>query len=72
LGGIILSEALGDRIVNAALSIAGIGIKKVELIASPLIGYILCPLSLMVLILLATWTVMRTIKKYNIISFINE
>jgi len=72
LMGIILTNVLGEKIVNAALSFAGIGIKKVELIANPLIEYIICPLFLMALILLVTWIVVRTIKKYNIISIINE
>lgn len=72
LAGIILTNVLGEKIVNAGLSIAGIGIKKVELIVSPVIEYIMCPLFLLVLILFVTWIVMRTIKKYNIISIINE
>lgn len=72
LAGIILTDVLGEKIVNVALSIAGIGVKKVELIANPVIEYIICPLLLMVLILFVTWIVVRTIKKYNIISIINE
>lgn len=72
LAGIILTDVLGEKIVNAMLSIAGIGVKKVELIANPVIEYIMCPLLLMVLILFVTWIVVKTIKKYNIISIINE
>jgi putative ABC transport system permease protein len=72
LAGIILTDVLGEKIVNAALSIAGLGVKKVELIANPAVEYIVCPLFLLVLILLVTWIVVRTIKKYNIISIINE
>jgi putative ABC transport system permease protein len=72
LAGIIATDVLSDRIVNAALSIAGLGIKKVELIADPVIEYIVCPLLLLALILLVTRVVVRTIKKYNIISIINE
>lgn len=72
VAGIILTDVLGEKIVNAALSIAGIGVKKVGLIANPLIEYIMCPLLLMLLVLLVTWMVVRTIKKYNIISIVNE
>jgi putative ABC transport system permease protein len=72
IAGIILTDILGEKIINAALSIAGIGIKKVHLITNPLMEYIICPLLLMVLILFVTWIVMRTTKKYSIISIINE
>jgi putative ABC transport system permease protein len=72
LGGIILTNLLGERIINLALSIAGIGIKSVELISNPIIQYIICPLLLLSLILLVTRIVMRTIKNYNIISIIKE
>ncbi|AOT69271.1 ABC transporter permease [Geosporobacter ferrireducens] len=68
LAGIILTDVLGERIVNVALSIAGLGIKKVELITNPVIEYVMCPLLLLGLILLITRIVVRTIKKYNIIS----
>ncbi|MEA4845940.1 MAG: FtsX-like permease family protein [Clostridiaceae bacterium] len=72
LAGIILTDIAGEKIVNAALSVAGLGIRKVELIADPVIEYMICPLFLLALILLVTWIVMGTIKKYNIISIINE
>jgi putative ABC transport system permease protein len=72
LAGIILTDVLGEKIVNAVLSIAGLGIKKVGLVVSPVIQYIMCPLLLLALMLLVTWTVVRTIRKYNIISIINE
>jgi len=72
LAGIILTNILGEKIVNAALRIAEIGIIKVELIANPIFQYILCPLLLIMLILFVTGIVLRTIKKYNLISIINE
>lgn len=72
LAGIILTKFLGERIVNTALSIAGLGIKKVELITNPMVEYILCPLLLLVLILLVTRIAVRTIKNCNIISIKNE
>jgi putative ABC transport system permease protein len=72
LTGIIITNALGEKIVNAALSAAGIGVKQVDLITNPVIQFIIVPLLLMFLILLVTRIVMSTIKKYNIISVINE
>ncbi|MDR7855311.1 FtsX-like permease family protein [Tissierella sp.] len=72
LAGIIFTDLLGEKIVNAALGIAGIGVKKVHLITNSVMEYIICPLLLMMLILLVTWIIMRTIKKYNIISIIKE
>lgn len=72
LTGILLTDFLGDKIVGAALSMAGIGIKQIALITNPVIEYILCPVVLLLLILSVTWAVVRDIKKYNIISMINE
>lgn len=70
--GIILTDILGDKIVSVALSFTGLGVKKVELINNYLIEYITCPLLLMVLILFVTWIILRGIKKYNIMTIINE
>ncbi len=72
LAGIILTDILGEKIVNLVLSISGLGIKRVELIVNPLVQYILGPLSLMTLVLLVSWVVLKTIERYNIISIINE
>lgn len=70
--GIILTGVLGESLVAAALSIANLGIKRVDLISNPLIEYFFCPLLLLTLILMVTGIVLKTIKKYNIISIINE
>jgi putative ABC transport system permease protein len=72
LAGTILTDVLGEEIVAGALSIAGIGLKKVQFIVNPLVEYIICPLLLMALVLLVTWTAVRIIKKYSIISIIKE
>lgn len=72
LTGILLTNVLGEKIVNAVLSISSLGINKVELISNPIIEYIMFPLLLMTLILVVTWIATETIKKYNIISIINE
>jgi putative ABC transport system permease protein len=63
---------LGEKFVEAALSVSGLGIKTVELIINPLTQYIIYPILLMVLILAVTWIVVKSIDKYNIISIINE
>jgi len=72
LAGIVLTDFLGEKIVNAALGIAGIGISKVHLVTNPAIEYLLCPVLLMALILLVTALVVRTINNQTIISIIKE
>lgn len=72
LVGTVLTGFLGEKIVNAALGLAGIGIKKVHLITNPIGEYIMCPVVLMALIIMVTALVMRTIEKYTIISIIQE
>ncbi|MFC4402015.1 ABC transporter permease [Gracilibacillus xinjiangensis] len=65
LVGIFFSNVLGERLINSALSVSGLGIKKVELISNPVIEYIICPMLLMMLILFVTWMVMRKMKNYH-------
>jgi len=59
LAGIILTNILGEKIVNLVLSISGLGIKRVDLIINPLVQYILVPLSLMTVVLLVSWFVLK-------------
>lgn len=72
LSGILLNNLIGGKIVNTALSIAGIGIREVQLISNSFVEFVLCPVILMGWILIVTAILMKTIKKYNIISIINE
>ena len=72
LAGIVLTDFLGEKIINVALGIAGIGIKAVHLITNMLVEYFLCPVLLMVLILTVTALVVRTIENHTIISIIKE
>jgi putative ABC transport system permease protein len=72
LSGIFVTDVFGERMVNAALSLAGLGIKQVELIANPVLQYVVVPLFLLILVLLVTWMAVRNIKKYNLVSIINE
>lgn len=70
--GFVLSLFLDEPIINMALSFAGLGITKVNLIINPLMQTLITPILLIVLIELVTWIVMKTIRKYNIIAIINE
>lgn len=70
--GIALTSVLGQQIVNGALGLAGLGIRKVVLLSDPLVQFVLCPALLLTLILVCTWFVAGGIKRYNIISIINE
>jgi putative ABC transport system permease protein len=72
LSGIVCTELLGEKIVNAALGLAGLGIKEVALVADPVAQYIMCPLLLPALMLLSTWIVTKAVRKYSIVSIINE
>jgi len=72
LAGTAATDLLGEKIVNAATGMAGLGIKRVDLITNPVMSYIVFPLLLIGLTLLVTRIVMRTIKNYNIIAIINE
>jgi len=70
--GVLLTNLLGERIVNAVLRMSGLGLQSVGLIVNPLIQFVLIPLMVLGLILLTTWIVLKTMKKYNIIAIINE
>lgn len=72
VAGIIATNVFGENIVAAALSVAGLGLKRAELISNPLTSYILCPIFFLLLILTVTWISIKVIDKYNIISVINE
>lgn len=72
LAGIIITDVLGEKIVNSALSLSGMGIKNVEFIANPRIGYGIFPLCMLALILAATWIVVRITRIYHIVSLIKE
>lgn len=72
LAGVLLTNFLGEKIVNAALGIAGLGIKQVHLITNLAMEYLICPIVLMALVLLVTALVVRTIENYTIVSIIKE
>lgn len=70
--GIFLTNLLGEKVVNGALGVAGIGIKKINLVTNSLIEYVICPLGLIIIILIVIRGVMRTVKKFEIMSIIKE
>lgn len=70
--GILLTNLIGESLVNAALSISGIGIKNINLIANSLIEYIVFPIVLIILILIVISLVMGKTKKFEITSIVKE
>lgn len=72
LSGIILTNVMGEKIVNFVLNFASLGISRVELIANPYIAYLIIPSLMMAVILLATRIALIAISKFSITSIINE
>ena len=70
--GTIISNIVGEKIISLAFSIMGLGISKLTFIINPWIVFILLPLTLLLVTILMTWISTKTIRKYNIISLINE
>jgi putative ABC transport system permease protein len=70
--GILLTNLIGESLVNVALSISGIGIKNINLITNSLIEYTVFPIVFIVLILIVISMVMRKTKKFEITSIIKE
>lgn len=70
--GILLTNLIGESLVNAALSISGIGIKNINLITNSLIEYIVFPIVLIILILIVISLVMGKTKKFEITSIVKE
>ncbi len=70
--GILLTNLIGESLVNAALSISGIGIKNINLITNSLIEYIVFPIVLIILIFIVISLVMRKTKKIEITSIVKE
>ena len=72
IAGIVTTNLLGETIVDTALSIAGLGIKKVDLVSNLAMEYVFLPLLLMGIVLIVTRVIVKSINKYNIVSVINE
>lgn len=71
LAGILLTLTLGEFLVNSALSLAGIGLSRVDLTVNP-VEIISYPGILLALILAFVWIATGSIRKFNIISLIKE
>lgn len=72
LAGIVMTELLGERIMNFGLQAAGIGIKSVHLMTAQLIEFLICPIILLGLILAVTVIMTGVAGKYSIMTVINE
>lgn len=70
--GILLTNLIGESLVNSALSISGIGLKNINLITNSLIEYIVFPIVLIILIFIVISLVMRKTKKIEITSIVKE
>lgn len=70
--GILVTNILGEKIINLILSTTDIGIKKVHLMNDPVLQFILCPFLILLLVLLVTRIVAGAVRKNNIISVIHE
>lgn len=72
LAGIVATDLLGEKIISFILGMAGLGIKKINLIASPLAKYIVVPVVFMGVILAVTRLVIGVVRRYSIVTVINE
>lgn len=72
IAGTLVSNVLGESIVSAVLSMAGIGISKITFIINPWMTFVILPTGLLAVAIVMTWMTTRQILAYNIISLINE
>ena len=70
--GTILAGLIGDNIVSAAFGMLNLGISNVAFIINPWMTYIILPVFLLFLTAGMTWMSAGQIRKYNIVSLINE
>ena len=71
LTGIVITALAGSSIINAILSVAGLGIRQIVLVPIPLV-YGVCFVSLVVWTACVSWWMLRSIDKSMIVSVINE
>lgn len=72
LFGIIITRVFGESIINLVLGFSGLGLKEVTLLSSSLFDFVVFPIMLLTIVLLATIFVVTHIKNFNLISLINE
>ncbi len=72
LSGVLISNTLGEALVNGVLSISGLGISRIEFTAQPFKAYVLYPAIVMITALSVTWVSSAAVKKYNIVQLIQE
>ena len=72
LMGLVTTQVFANTVINFALSFAGLGIKRVDLVPNLWIQYFVCPVMLLMIILAVAWATLENIKKYHIMSLIKE
>lgn len=70
--GTLISNICGESIVSAALSMTQLGISRITFITNPWTAFLILPLVLLAVAAGMTWISTEQIRKYNIISLINE
>jgi len=70
--GIVSTHFLGNAVINAALSLTGLGINKVNLVPNIWIEFLICPAALMTIILTVTAVTLKAVKRYHLMSLIKE
>ncbi|HEX3023004.1 MAG TPA: ABC transporter permease [Lachnospiraceae bacterium] len=72
VAGTFFANVLGESMVSAAFRMMGIGLTRVTFILNPMLVFILIPGFLLVVTAGMTWICTKQIRKYNIITLINE
>lgn len=72
LFGTFAANTLGEAFVSLLLSVSGGGISRITFIINPVLSYVVCPVTVLLTVAVATWICAAEIRKYNIINLINE
>lgn len=72
LGGTIVSNLAGNSMVSLSFQTMGLGISRISLLMNPWMVFAGVPLMLLLVTAGMTWLSTEQIKKYNIVSLINE
>ncbi|MEE0931184.1 MAG: ABC transporter permease [Acutalibacteraceae bacterium] len=70
--GVIFVNTLGEGLVSMIVSSLGLGISKITFIVNPVLVYVLSPLVLLTVVIIVTLICSSALKKYNLVSLINE
>ena len=70
--GIIFVNTLGEGLVSVIVSSLGLGISKISFIVNPVFVYVLSSLVLLAVVVIVTLICSSALKKYKLVSLINE